>query len=161
MEQEQDLGRSLHALTARLDRSADAFLRAEAGLSYPRFLALFMVGAQGADTQRALAERLGISEPSVSRMARVLTDAGLLETVSGPAGGNRHRLNLTAAGEQIVSRWGGALERRLAILVEESGVPYETYVGHTKRLLDQLDAVETGQAGAAPARRTRTAIGSK
>ncbi|MGI8864594.1 MAG: MarR family winged helix-turn-helix transcriptional regulator [Solirubrobacteraceae bacterium] len=158
---EQDLGRSLHTLTARLDRAADAFLRGEAGLSYPRFLALFMVGAQGADTQRALAERLGISEPSVSRMARVLTDAGLLETVSDPAGGNRHRLNLTAAGEQIVSRWGGELERRLTTLVKDSGVPYKTYVEHTKRLLDQLDAVGSGQAGAVPARRTRTAIGAR
>lgn len=158
---EQDLGRSLHTLTARLDRAADAFLRAEAGLSYPRFLALFMVGAQGADTQRALAERLGITEPSVSRMARVLTDSGLLETLSDPAGGNRHRLNLTAAGEQIVSRWGGELERRLATLVKDSGVAYKTYVEHTKRMLDQLDAVGSGQAGAAPARRTRTAIGSR
>lgn len=113
---EQDLSRSLHTLTARLDPAADAFLRAEAGLSYPRFLALFMVGAQGADTQRALAERLGISEPSVSRMTRVLTDA--------------------APGEQMVSRWGGELERRLAILVEDSGVPYKTYVEHIERLLD-------------------------
>lgn len=158
---EQDLSRSLHTLTARLDRAADGFLRAEAGLSYPRFLALFMVGPQGADTQRALAERLGISEPSVSRMTRVLTDAGLLETVSDPAGGNRHRLNLTAAGEQIVSRWGGELERRLATLVEDSGVAYKTYVEHTKRLLDQLDAVGTSQTRGAPARRTRTPIGSR
>ncbi len=158
---EPDLSRSLHTLTARLDRAADTFLRAEAGLSYPRFLALFMVGAHGADTQRVLAERLGVSEPSVSRMTGVLTDEGLLETLSDPAGGNRHRLSLTAAGEQIVSRWGGELERRLATLVKDSGVPYRAYVEYTKRLLDQLDAVGTGQAAAAPARRTRTGIGSR
>lgn len=55
----------------------------------------------------------------------------------------------------------GELERRLATLVKDSGVPYKTFAEHTKRLLDQMDAVGTGQAGAAPERRTRTAIGSR
>jgi DNA-binding MarR family transcriptional regulator len=136
---ERDLSRSLHALTARLDRAADGILRAEAGLSYARFLALFMVGAHGADTQRVLAERLGVSEPSVSRMTRVLDEAGLLETTADPRGGNRHKLRLTAAGHRLVEVWGGELEERLAALVEASGVPYLTYRDHTKRLLDALD----------------------
>jgi DNA-binding MarR family transcriptional regulator len=142
---EQELGRCLHTLTARLDRAGDAFLRAEAGLSYRRFLALFMVGTWGADTQRVLAERLGVTEPSVSRMTRVLGEQGLLETASDPRGGNRHRLMLTAAGEQLVRRWGGELERRLAALVNASGVPYDSYLQHTKRLLDQLDAADGHQ----------------
>jgi DNA-binding MarR family transcriptional regulator len=136
----RDLSRSLHKLTARLDRAADAFLRAEAGLSYSRFLALYMVGSEGADTQRALAERLGVSEPSVSRMVRVLAAGGLLEMVSDPGGGNRHRLLLTVEGERLLQRWGGELERRLAALLEASGVPYGSYLAHTKRLLAALDA---------------------
>ena len=55
---DQTLSRKLHTLIARLDRAADARLRAEAGVSYSRFLSLYMVGLEGADTQRALAERL-------------------------------------------------------------------------------------------------------
>src|SRR5262245_16525463 len=136
---ERDLGRSLHALTARLDRAADEFLRAEAGLSYSRFLALYMVGAYGVDTQRVLAERLGVGEPSVSRMARVLTEAGLLETIADPGRGNRRQLRLTASGQQLVEGWGSRLEERLAALVEVSDVPYRAYRDHTRRLLDALD----------------------
>jgi DNA-binding MarR family transcriptional regulator len=139
---QQDLSRSLHALTARLDRAADAILRAEAGLSYSRFLALFMVRSLGADTQRALAERLGVSEPSVSRMTRVLSEEGLLRVVADPGGGNRRQLTLTPAGEQLVKRWGGELEKRFAALVEDAGVPYRTYAEHTRRLLEQLGAPE-------------------
>ncbi|MCW3063115.1 MAG: hypothetical protein JWN32_287 [Solirubrobacterales bacterium] len=139
---EQNLGRSLHALTARLDRAADAMLRAGAGLSYARFLALFMVGSLGADTQRVLAERLGVSEPSVSRMTRVLAELGLLEAGADPAGGNRRRLRLTAAGERLVERWGGQLEERLAALVDATGVPYGTYAKYTKRVLEGLDGEE-------------------
>jgi DNA-binding MarR family transcriptional regulator len=84
---EQDLSRSLHTLTARLDRAADQILRAEAGLSYSRFLTLFMIGSAGADTQRALAERLGVTEPSVSRMTHALEEAGLVKAIADPAGG--------------------------------------------------------------------------
>jgi len=139
----RDLSRSLHKLTARLDRAADAVLRAETGVSYSRFLALYMVGSEGADTQRALAERLGVSEPSVSRMVRVLADSGWLQTVPDPAGGNRNQLRLTATGERLVKRWGADLEERLAALLETAGVPYRTYLTHTKHLLAALD----GQPG--------------
>ena len=154
---DRDLSRSLHKLTARLDRAADAFLRAEAGLSYSRFLALYMVGSEGADTQRALAERLGVSEPSVSRMVRVLVQAGLLATVSPPGGGNRHRLQLTAAGERLLQQWGGELEQRLASLVEAAGVPYRAYLTHTKRLLAALDARQA-DAGAARSTAARSSL---
>jgi DNA-binding MarR family transcriptional regulator len=136
---ELDLSRTLHKLTARLDRAADTFLREDAGVSYARFLALYLVGSEGADTQRALAERLGVTEPSVSRMVRVLAEAGFLETTSDPLGGNRNRLRLTAAGDQLVARWGTDLEQRLAGLLETAGVPYRAYLTHTKRLLAAVE----------------------
>lgn len=134
------LSRRLHKLTARLDRAADARLRADAGVSYSRFLALYMVGSEGADTQRCLAERLGVSEPSVSRMVRVLADNGWLQIAPDPAAGNRNRLMLTVAGDQLVARWGGELEERFAGLVEAAGVPYRAYLSDTERLLAALEA---------------------
>jgi DNA-binding MarR family transcriptional regulator len=117
------LSRTLHKLTARLDRAADLRLRQDAGISYPRFLALYMVGLEGADTQRVLAERLGVSEPSVSRMVRVLADREWLEVVPDPAGGNRNRLRLTRDGQRLLESWGSELETRLADLVEGVEVP--------------------------------------
>jgi DNA-binding MarR family transcriptional regulator len=154
---EQDLSRSLHRLTARLDRGADTLLRSEAGLSYARFLALYMVGSEGADTQRALAGRLGVSEPSVSRMVRVLREAGLLETMADPVGGNRNRLRLTPDGERLVARWGMDLEGRLAGLLEVAGVPYRTYLAYTKRVLAALDTPRaTGRRTTTVASKTST-----
>src|ERR1700689_2373405 len=98
---DQSLGRSLHLLTARIDRAAESILRAEANVSYSRFLALLMIGSYGAETQRALAQRLGVTEPSVSRTVRVLEEASLLAVVADPAGGNRRLLRLTPAGEAL------------------------------------------------------------
>lgn len=147
------LSRKLHKLTARLDRAADLRLRTDAGVSYPRFLALYMVGSEGAGTQRALAERLGVSEPSVSRMVRVLADREWLAVVPDPAGGNRNRLELTRAGQELVESWGGELEMRLANLLEAVGVPYGRYLSHTERLLDALESEPAGarsQPGSVP-----------
>jgi DNA-binding MarR family transcriptional regulator len=119
-------------------------LRVEAGVSYSRFLALYLIGAAGTETQRALAELLGVTDPSVSRMIPMLERAGLIEASAVTGGGNRRRLRLTGAGEECVERWGGLLEDRLARLVDASGIPYEAYVDYTKRLLATLE--EGGRA---------------
>jgi DNA-binding MarR family transcriptional regulator len=121
-------------------------LRAEAGVSYRRFLALYLVGLEGADTQRALADLLGVTEPSVSRMVRVLQQAGLLEATRDPLGGNRRRLRLTPAGAQLVTGWGAELEQRLAGLLQRARVPYGTYLAQTTRLLAELEVPSASPA---------------
>jgi DNA-binding MarR family transcriptional regulator len=128
----------LHVLTARLDRAADRILQAEVGLSYRRFLVLLLVG-EGAPTQRVLAERLGVTEPSTSRMAGVLAGEGLLDVGPDPAGGNRRRLALTPAGRDRVEACTRVLEGRFADLVGRTGVPYDEYAEHTRRLAAALD----------------------
>lgn len=141
--EQRTLGRRLHILTARLDKSAGEMLRREAGISYPRFLALYLVGHLGAETQRDLAQSLGVTEPSVSRMVVVLKREALLEVVTVPGAGHRRSLRLTEQGRRLVERWGAELEDRFAAVVEASGVPYAAYLEHTDRLLATLDAGST------------------
>jgi DNA-binding MarR family transcriptional regulator len=137
----------LHKLTARLDRAADELLRREQGISYARFLALFAVRETNG-SQRDLAQWLGQTEPSTSRMVTVLADDGLMEVARQEGGGNRHQLRLTDRGAQMVERSERLLEGRFEELVRQSGVPYESYQGHTQRLLLQLDAGQRGDADA-------------
>ncbi len=139
---EQNLSLNLHVLTARLDRAADRILRAEHGISYNRFLALTLVGELGASTQRTLAEYLGVTEPSVSRMTGVLAADGLLDVQPDPAGGNRRRLSLTDEGKRRVTSIRQEFEDRLAAVVAHSGVPYAEYAEHTARLLETFDRLE-------------------
>ena len=55
-------------------------LRAEYGITYSRFLALEPdIGELGVSTQRALADALGVTEPSISRMVGVLAAERLLD----------------------------------------------------------------------------------
>lgn len=134
-----DLSFDLHVLTARLDRAADRILQAEHGVSYRRFLTLLTVGDLGTATQRALAERLGVSEPSASRMTGVLAEAGLLEAPADPAGGNRRQVTLTPAGKRLVKDCLELLEHRFADLVERSGISYDDYARHTRLLIEALN----------------------
>lgn len=135
---ERSLALNLHVLVARLDRTADRILRAEHNISYSRFLALTLVGELGVSTQRALADGLGVTEPSVSRMTAVLANEGLLDVQPDPAGGNRRQLSLTDEGKRLVTSLRQEFEGKLAALVAHSGVPYAEFTEHTARLLETL-----------------------
>ena len=148
MNHSKNLGLELHTLVSRLERAGDRILRTEHRLSYRRFMVLVMVGELGVSTQRALADGLAVTEPSVSRMVAALADTGLLTVVPDPAGGNRRQIALTDAGRALVDHAGTDLIQRLTELVESSGVPFDTYFAHTRRLNAALDG-----AGTRPARR--------
>lgn len=135
------LSYELHKLTTRLDRAADVLLRRTEGISYARFLSLFAV-RETHGSQRELAQWLGQSEASTSRMVTRLADEGLLEVIRLDGGGNRHRLRLTPSGADLVERCGRLLEGRFEELVARSGVPHTSFQRYTRRLLEQLD-VET------------------
>lgn len=143
---DRNLSLDLHVLVARLDRAADRMLRAEHNISYSRFLALTLVGELGISTQRALADALGVTEPSVSRMTAILATEGLLDVQPDPAGGNRRRLSLTDEGKHIVASLRQEFEEKLAALVAHSGVPYAEFAEHTATLLATLDRVEQESA---------------
>jgi DNA-binding MarR family transcriptional regulator len=134
---QNSLSYELHKLTARIDRAADALLRDQADVSYPRFLALFAV-TQGAENQRALSRWLGQSEPSTSRMVGVLAKAGWLDVSQTPGTGNRRQLKITESGSQLVATCAELLENRFSELVATAGVRYEPYLQSTRRLLAQL-----------------------
>lgn len=133
------LSYELHKLTARLDRVADGLLREAAGVSYARFLALLAV-RECSGTQRDMARWLGLSEPSTSRMVRVLADEGLLEVKILAGQGNRRQVRLTAKGDELIDRCGELLEGRFEAFVKLCGVDYRTYQDQTRRLLEKLDA---------------------
>lgn len=143
MSETGNLSFDLHALAARLDRLADRLLRDAHGLSYRRFLALVLVGDLDWPTQRALADQLGLTEPSVSRMVGVLSTAGYVTaTAAGSGAGNRRRLALTDQGKDLVERCRVLLEHRFATLVERSGVGYADYAAQTRALLNAAHQVE-------------------
>jgi DNA-binding MarR family transcriptional regulator len=132
-----------------MDRAADRMLQEDSGLSYARFRVLLAL-SQGACSQRALGSWLGVTEPSVSRMTRVLASSGLLAVTPDPRGGNRRVVRLTEHGDAVFGHCAALLEGRFADLLDQCDIPREEYAAHTRALiaaLDQVAPVSTGRVG--------------
>jgi DNA-binding MarR family transcriptional regulator len=89
---------AVHLLAAELGRSADALLRARGDASFAQYRALRALRTDGAATQHALAERLGVGDAAVSRILPGLVAAGWCVVEPDPEHGRRRRVRLTAAG---------------------------------------------------------------
>src|SRR4051794_7936088 len=129
----------LHLLVMRLDRDADRILRTELALTYPQFLLLLALGRVGPVTQRALADEVGVTEPTVSRSLVALTDRELLTVRAIPGRGHRRSVALTAAGRALLDRSSERLEVAFSHLLTAAGVPADELDRITERLLIALD----------------------
>ena len=129
---------ALHALVAVLDRAADQILKERLGITYSRYLTLLTLQRLGSATQRELAAELGVSEPSVSRSVPLLTEEGFLTVTSVAGGGNRRRVELTAAGEKLVDEAADILEDSFAQLMEATGVNRDQIFAITNPMLGVL-----------------------
>lgn len=102
----------LHSAAIHLLRRLRAADR-ESGLSGPRLSALSVVVFAGPITITELAEAEQVRTPTISRLARGLEEAGLIERVADPRDGRVRRLRATARGRRVLER---GRRRRVAAL---------------------------------------------
>lgn len=132
------LAYDLHMLVRALDRSAEVRL-APFGLSYTRYLALLVVGTHDDFTQRDLAMALSQSEPTASRTAAALADAGWLEAVRTPGAGNRRMLRLTPSGRDLLDRASASLGNDVDDVVRSIGQDPDHLAAQVRRLTATLE----------------------
>lgn len=130
---------ALHAVVFLLDRAAEGILP-ELGLTYSRFLMLLTIERLGGATQRAIAEALGVTEPSASRAIRGLQESGLAAADSTPGSGNRRVVTLTDKGQRVVDEAAEHLERSFATLLDHAGLKQADVLAITGPLLRSLAA---------------------
>jgi DNA-binding MarR family transcriptional regulator len=92
----QDVFRAAAALRSRLEASA---LGPE-GLTWSSFTMLFCLWVWGPGETREVAERMGVSRPTVSGVTDTLERRGLVERRSHAGDGRLRTIALTAAGER-------------------------------------------------------------
>jgi DNA-binding MarR family transcriptional regulator len=92
----QDIFRAAAALRARLEAGA---LQAE-GLTWSGFTMLFCLWVWGPHETRDLAERMGVSRPTVSGVTDTLERRGLVERRGHADDARRRTVALTATGER-------------------------------------------------------------
>ena len=85
-----------------------------AGLSVPHFRALALLGRVGRSSLTEIAEHLGLSVPSVSRMVQTLVGRGLLVREAGTADRRQISLRLSDRGRAVLKNAQRNTENRLA-----------------------------------------------
>ncbi len=104
----QDVFRAAAALRARLESGV---LQAE-GLSWSSFTMLFCLWVWGPQETRALAERMGVTRPTVSGVTDTLERRRLVERHTHADDARRRTVALTAAGRAHVRGALSPLQRR-------------------------------------------------
>jgi len=135
------LGSRFKRLGERLQTEAQVILsRVEPAIPAGQHPMLHAIDQHGPLSIGELAERLGVSQPGVTRALAQLTTAGLVETLVPPDDGRRRMVSLTAAGRRFV----GTARREAWPQVERAVA--DLCAGFADELLDSLDRMESGLA---------------
>jgi DNA-binding MarR family transcriptional regulator len=113
----QDAARLLTALAPRLNRAMRGQVRPKAGLSMPQFILLRAL-RHGPLPAGQLAQRFGVSRPTITRTVDGLVKKGLVERHIEPADRRVAMIALTAAGQLLHESTEQAAEEYLATLLE-------------------------------------------
>ena len=117
-----ETARLLTALAPRLNRAVRGQVRPAAGLSMPQFILLRAL-RHGALSAGDLAQRFGVSRPTITRTVDGLVKKGLVERNVDLSDRRVAMISLTEAGQRLHETTEIAAERFLASLL--SGLPPE------------------------------------
>jgi len=112
----QETARLLAALAPRLNRAVRGQIRPAAGLSMPQFIALRAL-RHGPLSAGHLAERFGVSRPTITRTVDGLVKKGLVERRVDPSDRRVAMISLTDAGQHLHETTEMAAERYLVGLL--------------------------------------------
>jgi DNA-binding MarR family transcriptional regulator len=89
-----------------------------AGVSVPQFRVLTFLGRTGGASLSAVADRVGLSLPAMSRLVDGLVDRGLVDREESPEDRRRIRLGLTLRGKELVRVARKGTQSRVAEALE-------------------------------------------
>jgi len=103
---------SVRKAAAILEREAEAVIVAELGLSFGQFMVLSVIEAHpGPLIATAIADHLGLTKATVSRLIDQGARAGWISVSPDPASRRSRLISLTATGEDLVRRGDAALKK--------------------------------------------------
>lgn len=113
-----ETARLLAALAPRLNRAVRGQVRPAAGLSMPQFITLRAL-RHGPLSAGQLAERFGVSRPTITRTVDGLVKKGLVERRVDPADRRVAMISLTEAGQRLHETSEAKAEHYLAGLLAQ------------------------------------------
>ena len=108
---------------------------------HPRqYLAMLVLRDEGAMSQQAVGQRLGMDRTTTMQAALALSEAGLVERQDDPDDGRVYRLALTASGRRLIATLEGRMKRVEAELLAPLSVAERaTFVGQLRAILARAE----------------------
>jgi DNA-binding MarR family transcriptional regulator len=99
-----EFGYYIHRVAALLDKRGEEQFKAQIGISLRQFLLLRLIeAADGAPSQQAIADRLGIAKSAVSRHVEIAKQKGWVEVRTSSVSRRENELELTVTGRQLLA----------------------------------------------------------
>ncbi len=105
------------------------------GISVPQFRVLTFLNRAEAASLSAVADRVGLSLPAMSRLVEGLVQRRLVHREESPADRRRVTLHLTADGRELIRTARAAAQARLADALATLSSPQRIRVGEAMELL--------------------------
>lgn len=100
-----EFGYYIHRVAALLDKRGEEQFKAQIGISLRQFLLLRLIeAADGAPSQQAIADRLGIAKSAVSRHVEIAKQKGWVEVRTSSVSRRENELELTVTGRQLLAK---------------------------------------------------------
>lgn len=135
----------LHTLINRLDTHAQAHLQKRFSISYSRFLMLRAVGNLSSPTQHQIAQSLRISDPSASRMLKLLETDGYITSATSSRHKRHNVVSLTEQGGKVIRDAELYLAKQFDHLLILANVSSPELGAIVDSLNMALDKTETGR----------------
>lgn len=116
-----DLATEIHELALVLGKRAEAKLR-PFGLTYRKYVALFIITEHPGLTSKDLATALGVTESAVSQMLKSLLDQDWVVDTRRQGDSNKKILSITHSGNKVLRKAGRNLGNSLDDHVEGLGI---------------------------------------
>jgi len=130
---------SVRKAAAILEREAEAVIATELGISFGQFMVLSVVDAHpGPLNQTAIADHLGLTKATVSRLIDQGSRAGWIGVAPDSASRRSRLISLTAAGEALVRHGDAALKSSPLGNVASSSTKIRTATATLAQVIDAL-----------------------
>jgi len=134
-----------------MERGAEAILNAKLHISFGQFMVLSVVDAHpGPLNQTAIADHLGLTKGTVSRLIDAGAQAGWIVVAPDPASRRSRLISLSPSGERLVRRGDALLEQ--SFLMQPAATDETSIQAATSTLQDVIDALAAPPSPLPPAR---------
>ncbi len=130
----------LHEANQIMDSIAEHKLQSTLGISYSRFVFLYVINQHSQATQHTIAQTLRISDPAVSKLCEIAARDAVISIAANPLHKRQRLVSLTENGKALLQQGMQLLDACFSDTCTRADINEAEYRDQTARLLQSLQS---------------------